>query len=256
MKVFASDKIRNVGIVAHQGAGKTSLTEAMIFNTGAVSRLGRVDDGNTVADYHPEELKRKSTVNTSLVACAWRDHKINVLDVPGFSDFFGEVVSTLRVADSLVMVLDAVAGVEVSTEIIWELADDANIPLIGFVNKMDRENADFGKALDTMQAKLTRQIVPVQLPIGTEAGFKGIVDLITLKAYQYDNGKATEIAIPADLQDEVEHYREMMIEAAAEGDDDITMKYLEGEELTTEEIILGLKEGLKNSKVVPVLCGA
>ncbi|MEG1538249.1 MAG: GTP-binding protein, partial [Clostridiales bacterium] len=165
-------------------------------------------------------------------------------------------VSTLRVADSLVMVLDAVAGVEVSTEIIWELADDANIPLIGFVNKMDRENADFGKALDTMQAKLTRQIVPVQLPIGTEAGFKGIVDLITLKAYQYDNGKATEIAIPADLQDEVEHYREMMIEAAAEGDDDITMKYLEGEELTTEEIILGLKEGLKNSKVVPVLCGA
>ncbi len=256
MKVFASDKIRNVGIVAHQGAGKTSLTEAMIFNTGAVSRLGKVDDGNTVADYHPEELKRKSTVNTSLVACLWRDHKINVLDVPGFSDFFGEVVSTLRVADSLVMVLDAVAGVEVTTEIIWELADDANIPIIGFLNKLDRENADFEKALDSMQAKLTRQIVPVQLPIGKESSFNGLVDLITLKAYQYDNGKATEIAIPANMKDEVEHYREMMIEAAAEGEDEITMKYLEGEELTTEEIILGLKEGLKNAKVVPVLCGS
>ncbi|MCR4962435.1 MAG: elongation factor G [Firmicutes bacterium] len=256
MKVFASDKIRNVAIVAHQGAGKTSLTEAMVFNTGAVNRLGKVDDGNTVADYHPEELKRKSTVNTSLVACQWRDHKINILDVPGFSDFFGEVVSALRVADSLVMVLDAVAGVEVTTEIIWELADDAKIPVIAFINKLDRENADFIKAFDSMGEKLTRQIVPVQLPIGKESGFNGMVDLITMKAYAYEKGKATEVPVPGDMQDEIAHYREMMIEAAAEGDDDITMKYLEGEELTTDEIILGLKEGLKNAKVVPVLCGS
>ena len=255
MKVYPSDKIRNIGIVAHQGAGKTSLTEALVYSTGATTRLGKVDDGNTVADYHPEELKRKSTVNTSLVACEWRDHKINILDVPGFSDFFGEVVSTLRVADCLVMVVDAVAGVEVSTEIIWELADEQNIPTIGFINKLDRENADFKKAFDSMQATLTRQIVPIQLPIGKEDGFNGIVDLISQKAYKYDNGKATEIPVPDDMKADIEHYREMMIEAAAEGDDEITMKYLDGEELTDDEIILGLKEGVKNAKVVPVVCG-
>ncbi len=256
MKVYPSAKVRNVGIVGHQGSGKTSLTEALVFNTGVTNRLGKVEDGNTVADYHPEELKRKSTVNTSLVACEWRDHKINVLDVPGFSDFFGEVVSTLRVADSLVMVVDAVGGVEVSTELIWEQADAANIPLIGFINKLDRENADFERTVDDMQAKLTRQIVPVQVPIGKEAGFSGLVDLISLKAYKYENGKSAEIPLPAELKDEVEHYREMMIEAAAEGDDDITMKFLDGEELTTEEIILGLKEGVKQAKVVPVLVGS
>ena len=256
MKVYPSAKIRNVGVVAHQGAGKTSLTEALIFNTGVTSRLGRVEDGNTVADYHPEELKRKSTVNTSLVAVEWRDHKINVIDTPGFSDIFGAVVSTLRVADSLVMVLDAVGGVEVSTEIIWEQADEKSIPIIAFVNKLDRENADFYKTLEAMQNILTRQIVPVQLPIGKESGFNGVVDLISLKAYQYNNGKSAEIPVPAEMQDEVEHYREMMIEAAAEGDDEITMKYLDGEELTTEEIILGLKEGLRMGKVVPVLAGS
>lgn len=255
MKVYPSDKIRNIGIVAHQGAGKTSLTEALVYSTGATTRLGKVEDGNTVADYHPEELKRKSTVNTSLVACEWRDHKINILDVPGFSDFFGEVVSTLRVADCLVMVVDAVAGVEVSTEIIWELADEQNIPTIGFINKLDRENADFKKAFDSMQAALTRQIVPIQLPIGKEDGFNGIVDLISQKAYKYDNGKATEIPVPDDMKADIEHYREMMIEAAAEGDDEITMKYLDGEELTDDEIILGLKEGVKSAKVVPVVCG-
>ncbi|MDO4581072.1 MAG: elongation factor G [Bacillota bacterium] len=256
MKVYPSEKVRNVGIVAHQGAGKTSLTEAMLFNTGAISRLGKVEDGNTVADYHPEELKRKSTVNTSLVACEWRDHKINVLDVPGFTDFFGEVSSVLRVADSLVMVLDAVSGVEVSTEIIWELADDKNLPLIGFVNRLDKENADFHKAYESMKETLTRQIVPVQLPIGKEAGFKGMVDLITLKAYEYSGGKAKEVPVPADMQADIDQYREAMIEAAAEGEDEIMMKYLDGGELTQDEIILGLKEGVKNAKVVPVLCGS
>jgi len=245
MKVFPSTQLRNVGLVAHQGAGKTSLAEAMIFNTGATTRLGKVDDGNTVADYHPEELKRKSTVNTSLLACIWNDHKINVLDVPGFSDFYGEIISTLRVADSLVMVLDAVAGVEVTTEIIWEQADEKNIPIIGFINKMDRENADFFKALDSMKQKLTRQIVPVQIPIGKESDFNGMVDLISKKAFKYENGKVTEVAVPDSLKDDVENYREMMIEAAAEGDDEITMKYLDGEELSKEEIILGLKEGVK-----------
>jgi elongation factor G len=257
MKVYPSTHVRNVAVMSHQGAGKTSLTESMIFDTGATSRLGKVSDGNTVSDYHPEEIKRQISVNTSLVACEWKDHKINLLDVPGFADFFGETESSIRVADSILMILDSVAGVEVRTEIIWDLADENNTPCMAFINKMDRENADFEKALDSMQTKLTRQIVPVQLPIGKEAGFKGIIDLIEEKAYEYGaDGKAKPVAIPAELADDVEHYREMMIEAAAEGEDEITMKFLDGEELTKEEIVLGLKEGIKQAKVVPVLCGS
>lgn len=256
MKVYPSAKIRNIGFVSHQGAGKTSLTEALIYNTGVTNRLGKVDEGNTVADYHPEEIKRKSTVNTSLVACEWKDNKINILDIPGFSDFFGEVAGSMRAADSLVMLFDAVAGTEVSTEIIWELADEQHTPIIAFVNKMDRENADFYKAIDSMKEKLTRLAVPTQLPIGKEAGFCGMVDLISLKAYKYTNGKAQEVPIPADMQADVDKYREMMIEAAAEGDDELTMKYLDGEELTQEEILLGMHEGVAEGKIVPVLCGS
>lgn len=256
MKVYLSESIRNIGIVSHQGAGKTSLTESMLFNTGATNRLGKVDEGNTVADYHPEEIKRKSTVNASLVACEWLDTKINLLDTPGFSDFFGEVKGVLRVSDCLLMLVDAVAGVEVSTEIVWELADESNLPRIAFINKMDRENADFVKALDSMREKLTQQIVPIQFPIGSEANFNGIIDLIEMKAYQYDGGKSSEIPIPDDLMADAETYREMMIEAAAEGEDELTMKYLEGEELTDGEIIAGLKAGVMAGKVVPVLCGS
>ncbi len=255
MKVYPSAAIRNVGIVGHQGSGKTSLTESMIFRTGATTRLGKVDEGNTVADYHPEEVKRKITINTSLVACEWKDHKMNLLDVPGFSDFFGEVSSTLRVADSLIMVLDAVAGVEVSTEIVWEEADAKKIPIIAAINKMDRENADFFKAVESMKEKLSRQIVPVQIPIGKESSYTGMVDLLSLKAYEYDtNGEAKEIPIPTDMQAEVDEYREKLIDAAAEGDDLIIMKYLDGEELTQEEIIKGLKEGIADAKTVPVIC--
>ncbi len=256
MKVYPSRNIRNVGFVAHQGAGKTSLAEALVFNTGTISRLGKVDEGNTVADYHQEEIKRKSTINTSLIACEWQGNKLNILDSPGFSDFFGEVCSTLRVADSLVMVVDAVAGAEVTTEIIWDLADENNQPIIVFVNKMDRENANFHNAMETLQNKLSRHIIPVQIPIGKEADFNGMVDLLTLKAYKYENGKATEIAIPEEIKDEVELAREVLIETAAEGEDEITMKYLDGEELTQEEIIFGLKCGIKEGKVVPVLCGS
>ncbi|MGI6066148.1 MAG: elongation factor G [Bacillota bacterium] len=257
MKLYPSQSIRNVGIVSHQGAGKTSLTECLLFNTGATNRLGKVDEGNTVSDYHPEEIKRKITINTSLLACEWKNTKVNLLDTPGFSDFFGEVMGTLRVSDSVLLVIDAVAGVEVSSEIIWDLACDMKIPRLVFVNKMDRENADFHKAVDSMQEKLSKQVVPVQLPIGAEASFKGIVDLIEMKAYQYDqNGKSTEIKIPDELQSDMETYREMLIEAAAESDDDLTMKYLEGEELTGDEIVTGLKAGILAGNVVPVLCGS
>ncbi len=257
MKIYPSDKIRNVAVVAHQGAGKTSLVEAMVYATGATSRLGKVDDGNTVSDYFPEEIKRKLTVNTSLVSCEWKDHKINLLDTPGFTDFFGEVEGSLRVADSLLMVLDAVAGVEVSTELIWEQADQQQIPIIAYINKMDRENADYYKALEGMQNILSRHIIPLHLPIGKESSFNGFVDLLEGKAYQYDDkGKSTSIDIPADMAADVEKYRGDLIEAAAEGDDDYIMKYLDGEELTLDEIRRGLTLGVAAGKVVPVMCGS
>lgn len=256
MKIYPSVDIRNVGIVSHGGAGKTSLSEALVFNTGVIKRLGKVDEGNTIADYHPEEVNRKMTINTSLIACEWKDKKVNLLDTPGFSDFFGEVKSTLRVTDSIVMVVDAVSGVQVSTDIIWDLADKANMSRFVFINKMDRENADFFRVVKSMQDKLTKQIIPIQIPIGAEANFSGIVDLIDMKAFTYDDGISTEIEISDEMMQKIKQHREKLIEAAAEGDDELILKYLEGEELTNREIIQGLKIGIISGKIVPVLCGS
>ncbi|NLL18914.1 MAG: elongation factor G [Clostridia bacterium] len=257
MKVFTTDKIKNIGIVAHGGAGKTSLTEAMLFNAGVTKRLGKVDDGNTVTDYYPEEIKRKITINTAVAPVVWRDHKLNILDTPGYSDFIGDVKSALRVADSIIMTVCAVSGVEVQTEIIWEMAEEQNIPRFVFINKMDRENANFYRVLDQLKEHFEGLIAPFQLPIGAETDFKGVVDLITQKALVFGaDGKAKEEDIPADLADEVASYRESLIEAAAEGDDELLMKYLEGEELTPEEIYQGLQSGVKANKIIPVFCGS
>ncbi|NLC76259.1 MAG: elongation factor G [Clostridia bacterium] len=257
MKVFTTERIKNIGVVAHGGAGKTSLTEAMLFNAGVTNRLGKVDDGNTVTDYYPEEIKRKITINTAMAPVVWRDHKLNIIDTPGYSDFIGDVISALRVADSIVMTVCAVSGVEVQTEIIWEMAMEQNIPRMVFINKMDRENANFNRVLEDLREHFDGLITPFQLPIGSEANFKGIVDLISLKALIFDkSGKAKEEEIPAELADEVSSFRESLLEAAAEGDDDLLMKYLEGEELTPEEIFLGLQKGVKANKIVPVFCGS
>ncbi|HHW07422.1 MAG TPA: elongation factor G [Clostridia bacterium] len=257
MKVFTTDKIKNIAIVAHGGAGKTSLTEAMLFNAGVTNRLGKVDDGNTVTDYFPEEIKRKITINTAVASLVWQDHKLNILDTPGYSDFIGDVKSALRVADSLVMTVCGVSGVEVQTEIIWEFAEEQNIPKFVFVNKMDRENANFYRVLDQLKSQFSGLITPIQLPIGAESSFKGVVDLVDMKAIVFDKGgKASTEEIPADLMDEAMSYRESLIEAAAEGDDELLMKYLEGEELTAEEIHFGLRNGVKANKIIPVLCGS
>ncbi|MGR6835864.1 elongation factor G [Syntrophomonas erecta] len=256
MKVYPTSQIRNIALVGHGGTGKTSLVEAMLFNTGATKRMGKVDDGNTVSDFSPEEVKRKITINTSLVPCEYRDHKLNFLDTPGYSDFYFEVVGTMRVVDSMVMVLAATAGVEVQTEIIWE--DFADIPKIAFINKMDRENADFYKVLNEMKETFSDIIVPFQLPIGAEDNFKGVVDLIKMKAYIYEkgSGKVTEEEIPADMMDDVESYKEQLVEAAAEANDDLLTKYLEGEELTNDEILQGIKEAAAKGSAVFVFCGS
>src|SRR5690606_2580588 len=197
MKVFTTDKIKNIAIVAHGGAGKTSLVEAMLYNAGVTSRLGKVDDGNTVTDYLPEEIKRKITINTAIASLVWQDHKLNILDTPGYSDFIGDVKSALRVADSIVMTVCAVSGVEVQTEIIWEYAEAQNIPKFVFINKMDRENANFYTVLDQLKSKFSGLITPIQLPIGAESSFKGVIDLIDMKAIVFDKGgKATTQDIP------------------------------------------------------------
>ena len=192
MKDYPSSKIRNIALVGHGGTGKTSLAEAMIFNTGAIKRLGKVDDGNTVADFYPEEIKKKITISTSLVPCEYREHKINLLDTPGYADFYSEVVSALRAVDSMLVMLSATAGVEVQTEIVWN--DYPSVPKIAFINKMDRENADFYKTLNEMKEIFTDNIVPVQLPIGAESSFKGVVDLIQMKALIFE-GQTGKIAI-------------------------------------------------------------
>ncbi|MCS5695874.1 elongation factor G [Desulfofundulus thermocisternus] len=255
MKNYQTSQIRNIGVVAHGGAGKTSLVEAMLFNTGAISRLGRVEDGTTTSDYHPEEINRQVTIHTSLVPCEWQNHKLNLLDTPGYSDFIGEVYGVLRVVETALFVVSAVDGVQVQTEVIWDLLKDNQSRLI-FINKMDRENANFFKVLDDLQAKFNANFAPVQLPIGQANNFTGIVDLIEQKAYSFENGKTKEIDVPSELASEISSYREKLIEAAVEADDELMMKYLEGEELSGEEIKQGLQKGVSTGKVVPILCGS
>jgi elongation factor G len=256
MKVYPTNSIRNIALVGHGGTGKTSLVEAMLFNTGATKRMGKVDDGNTVADFLPEEIKKKITISTALVPCEYKEHKINVLDTPGYADFYFEVVGAMRVVDTMVVLISAAAGVEVQTEIAWN--DFPNIPKIAFINKMDRENADFYKTLDELKQTFSENIVPVQLPIGQEDSFKGIVDLITMKALVFEpgSGKAEVVDIPAEMMDDVEMYKEQLIEAAAEADDELLSKYLEGEELTDEEIMAGIKSAASTGSAVFVFCGS
>jgi elongation factor G len=256
LKEYKSDRIKNVGIVAHGGAGKTSLTEAMLFNAGAVTRLGRVDDGSATTDFEAEEVKRKVSISTALAPCEWKDYKINVVDTPGYSDFVSEVKGALRAVDSAIVVLCAASGVEVETEKVWKYAAEQKVPRIAFINKMDRENADFDASVEAMKAAFGGSIVPLQLPIGSQESFSGIVDIVGMKAYVYKGGKGTETEIPADMSDAVELARLNMIEAAAEADDEVLGKYLEGVELTDEEIRSGLVRGISEGRFSPVFCGS
>lgn len=259
MEVYPSEKIRNVALVAHGGAGKTSLSEALLFNTGATKRLGKVDEGNTTSDYQPEEIKRKISISTSLIPCLWQGYKINFLDTPGYSDFIGEVKGALRVVEGAVVLFCGVAGVEVQSEAVWELADLYELPRLAFINRMDRENANFYRALESMQQAFPQvDFVPLQLPLGAAEDFTGVIDLLARKAYRYEpvTGKVQAEEIPATYSEEVAKYRETLLEAAAEADDELLNKYLEGEELSPAEIKQGLQAGVKARKTVPVLCGS
>jgi elongation factor G len=246
--------IRNVAFLGHGNSGKTTLSEAVLFDAGAISRLGKVDDGNTVSDFDAEEQRRKISVNTSIIPLDWDGHRINILDTPGYSDFVGEVRSAVRVAEGAVVLVDAVAGVEVGTELVWQHADDFKLPRLVLINKMDRENADFQKAVASLESSLGVRPAIMQLPIGSQASFKGVVDLVSRTAYM--GGTAGKASVPADMAAQVEDSRTQLIEIAAEGDDELIMKYLDGEELSEEEIFRGLRLGLARGNIVPVLCGS
>jgi elongation factor G len=248
------ENIRNVVLLSHSGAGKTSAAEAMLFTTGAIKRLGKVDDGTTTSDYDENEVKRQISINLSLLPCRWQDTKINLLDTPGYADFVGEVKAALRVAEGAVIMVCAASGVEVGTEIAWEYCQQETLPRLIFINKMDRENADFNKTVGQIQAKFGPRCLPAQLPIGAQEKFEGIVDLLTLKAYTGTEGKEAEI--PESLKKQADSYREKLIEAAAEADDKLIEKYLEGGELSQEELEGGLRQAVVSGKVVPIFTGS
>jgi elongation factor G len=254
MKEYGTEFIRNVALVGHGGAGKTSLTEAFLFNTGATTRLGRVDDTTAAADFEDEEHRRRISVSTAVIPVEYEDHKINILDTPGFTDFVGEVRSALRAADAAIVVVDAVSGVEVGTELVWQYCDEHNLPRFVVINKMDRDNANFQQALDSVQQAFKSKFIPVQLPWGEQQGFKGVIGLLSMKARP---GKgATHEDIPAEYADAAAEARVALVEAAAEGTDELIEKYLGGEELTSEEVIHGFHKAVLAGSFVPVFAAA
>jgi elongation factor G len=258
VKNYTTEQIRNVALIAHGGAGKTSLAEAMLYTSGAITRQGKVEAGTTTMDFDPEEIKRQITTNTSLAPVEWAGVKINLLDTPGYFDFIGDVAGALRVADAAVVCVSAVAGVEVGTEKVWTYANQNRLSRLMFINKMDRENANFDKTFAQLQEFFGLNVVPLQVPIGAEASFRGVVNLVKMKAFIFsgDGKKISEETIPADLTEKVEEYREKMLEAVAESDDDLLIKYLDGESLSEDEINKALRKGILSGKVVPVLCGS
>lgn len=254
MKEYASPSIRNVALVSHGGAGKTSLVEALLFSSGATTRLGRVEDGTTVSDFEEEEIRRRISLSTGVVIVEHDQHKINLLDTPGYTDFVGEVKSALRVADAALVLVDAVAGVEVGTELTWQYGDEMGLPRFVVINKMDRDNANFESALQAAQALSSVKLIPVQLPWGQGRDFKGVIDLLGQQAWPAQGKAAVEI--PADIRDEAEAARVALIEAAAEGEDALLEKYLGGEELTADEVAHGFKRAVLQRAFVPVFACA
>ncbi|MBI5649857.1 MAG: elongation factor G [Chloroflexi bacterium] len=252
MNEYKADRIRNIVLVGHSSSGKTSLAEALLFNTGAVTRLGKVDDTTSVSDFDPEEQRRKISINTSLIPCEWNGYKINLLDTPGYMDFAGEVKSALRVAECAIVVVDAVSGVEVGTELVWQYADEIKLPRMILINKVDRENADHDRVLAQLRERFGKSVVSLQIPIGTEADFKGEVNVVNRKAFIGEK----DGDIPGDLSARVEEERAKLMEVAAESDDKLIEKFIGGEELTDDEMKTGLKLGLKQGTLVPVLCGS
>jgi elongation factor G len=258
MKVYDAASIRNVALVGHSGAGKTQLISALLFDAGAVNRFGRVDDGTTITDYDEEEIARKHTLSCSLAHAEWNKHKINFIDTPGMANFLSDARAALRVADAALVVVDAVAGAEVSTEKVWAAAEEFAVPRIVVLNRLDRERASLERSLESLRTVFGRTVVPIQLPIGSEKQFHGIVDLVAQKAWTFagENGKPSEAPIPPAMEADVQAAREALIEMVAEADDALMEKFFDAGTLTQEELVDGLKRGIVAGRLFPLLCAS
>jgi elongation factor G len=257
MKVYDAQSVRNVALVGHSGAGKTQLLSALLFDAGAVNRLGRVDEGSTVTDYDEEEIARKHTLAASLAYVEWNKTKINFIDTPGMANFLSDARAALRVSDAALVVVDAVSGAQVSTEKVWAMADEMETPKIVVLNRLDRERASMTRALDSLRTVFGRTVIPIQIPIGEEKAFRGIVDLVAMKAYTFPadgSGKASEAPVPADVEGAAQSARDALIEMVAEADDSLMEKFFEAGTLTQEELLAGLKRGVGAGRIVPLMC--
>ena len=256
---YPLERIRNIGIIAHIDAGKTTTTERILFYTRKIHRMGEVDEGTTVTDWMEQERERGITITAASITCYWRDHQINIIDTPGHIDFTAEVQRSLRVLDGGVVIFDAVAGVEPQSETVWRQANRYNVPRICFVNKMDRIGADFWRTIEMIEERLAANPVAIQIPIGAESSFRGVVDLLRMKAIVYADDLGTRmetVEIPPDLEDVAAKYHEILVEKIAETDETLTVKYLEGEEISEEELRSALRQATLKGELVPVLCGA
>jgi elongation factor G len=251
------ERIRNIALIGHGGAGKTSLAEVMLYKSGIIKRFGKVEEGNTAMDFEPEELKRRSSISSGFHQFSWKNHTVNLIDTPGDQNFFSDTKSSMQAADGVVVVIDAVDGVKVQTELAWEFAKEFNQPCVIFINKLDRERADFNRTFEDAKVSFEPKPIILQLPIGAEAEFKGVVDLIRNQAYVYDaDGNPKKEDIPAEMQDLVESEREALIENIAEADDALIERYLEGEELSDDDLNAALRSGTLSHTFVPVVCGS
>ncbi|HEX8994535.1 MAG TPA: elongation factor G [Ktedonobacterales bacterium] len=256
MRVFTADRIRNVAVIAHGGSGKTSLVDAALYDAGAVTRQGRVDDGSSVSDADPDEQKRRMSINLAVLPLEWRDTKINLLDTPGYADFMGEVMAGLRVADAAVLVVSAEKGVEVGAELAWNRADEHELPRLIFVNKLDRDNTSYDRALESLRAQFGGKVAPLTIPIGQAGGFSGVIDVISGKAYSYNADKMVEGDAPADAREHIGQYRDVLVEVACEADDELMTKYLEGEEIDEEALRRAVRSAVVGGMLAPVLAGS
>ncbi len=254
MKDYRTEQLRNIVLLGHGSSGKTSLAEAMLYTSGAINRMGDVEDGTTVADYDEEERRRHISLNLAVVPVEWEGHKVNVLDTPGYTDFVGEAKSAVRVADAAVVVVDAVSGVEVGTELVWRFAAEQDLARLVVINKVNRENVDVDRSLEALEEAFGKNFVLTHLPIGTGEDCAGVVDLVNMRALMGSDGTVADI--PADMADQAQEARVQLIEAAAEADDELIMKYLEGEELTEEEVHGGLRTAILQGTAVPVMVTA
>ncbi len=256
MSVIDVEKIRNIALIAHSSAGKTSLVEAILYNAGSLSRMGRIEDGNTIGDFDPEEIERNLTISSSVSYYDWSNYRINIIDTPGFLNFIEDARGCLIASDGAIVVVSALSGVKAETKKVWDYASEFGLPSIIYINKMDKENANFSMVIDSIEKTFELEPIPLYLPVGEGENFSGIVDILKLKAYKTEGNESEGVDIPEEMAKQVEDYRKKLVEKVAEADDALLEKYLEGEELTHEEIINGIREGSINRRFIPITCGS